>query len=786
MPPKVHSKKSPIERCEDLIRTFNPVTHSIDTHITEALGDVTKADAKPEDILIQQVVYGWYKDRPALKCFIDQFYGDNASRVLRVDMVMYTILTYIAVYRLQEMGLKSFKEFCSPIEPSKVSTFVAYLFDKENLWNTIRSAWMRVLDLEFVEKQMLPKLERFVPEMTKYALELDSDALSNAAAEAALEEAKAKGEAGLTKVAKKVATKPVSPRLTKTRPPVLPEPEKIVSQLEAKPVPDFINKTNLEKINKEREEKTQKIKNETAGQYKSNRGFKFHQTKGGRSLEEVKMEVEESERKQLAFDSSFYNPPPDFKKTREAAEFAINTSTILREDALYRKQQSKDAQILRNYEEELRDPFEYYMWQQDLRERDNIDKLKGVALRREQAKQSAVEAKDAMERQKEDNSAVANLMREQAAIIKQQKELEREIEMLKHQEVVQNIAAVRDTMPQEAMKKVREERVEIGKQVRVKLEEARVLKEAADRKEEEIKADRIRQQRAVNVVHKEHIVVFDPTLHAGIGLLDEMSYMEMKVRQKQERERAEEVERIKREEIFKDKARQKTLLEKRKESILRAREIKAVANQTTRAREKAVRQKEEEDLKRTRAIAAVAFEKELAAKREVQQAEQAALKAEQDRIKRQQQYLGAAMGQVEEARDAQLELARQRQARNLEAEAKRRADGIQAAAISDRQNKLVLQKQVRRSKAAEVTERDLLVEHEKRVSLEKIKSRVVERKAMFQVGQKQHEKTRTVRIDTNPYANAISEESLTKVRTMRENGLMTNKGTNGKHVQIIA
>ena len=50
-------------------------------------------------------------------------------------------------------------------------------------------------------------------------------------------------------------------------------------------------------------------------------------------------------------------------------------------------------------------------------------------MRRQQAKQSAIEAREAMLRQKEDNYSVANLMREQAEAIKAQKELEREVEM---------------------------------------------------------------------------------------------------------------------------------------------------------------------------------------------------------------------------------------------------------------------------------------------------------------------------------------------------------------------
>ena len=31
-----------IDKCQELIKSFNPVTHSIDTHVAEHLGDVTE------------------------------------------------------------------------------------------------------------------------------------------------------------------------------------------------------------------------------------------------------------------------------------------------------------------------------------------------------------------------------------------------------------------------------------------------------------------------------------------------------------------------------------------------------------------------------------------------------------------------------------------------------------------------------------------------------------------------------------------------------------------------
>ena len=636
---------------------------------------------------------------------------------------------------------------------------------QENLWNSLRSAWMRVIDLDFVERKVIPRLERFIPEMSRYALELDQNAVSNAAAEAAKEEAKAKGEAGLTKPPSKPSTRPISPKLTKTRPPVMPEPERIDGQITAKEVPAFINKTNLSKIQQEKQEKKEKIKESTIAQYNKSLEYKLHESKAGRPIEVVRKEVEDKLNEGLAFDSSFYNEPPDFKKSVPTVR--LNAAAILKEDALYRKQQAKDAEVLRNYEEELRDPYDYYMWQQDLRERDAIDKLKGVAMRRELAKQSSVEAREAILRQKEDNYSVANLMREQAEVIKNQKELERELERLQHQEVVQSIIEVRSTKPLEATRRVLESKVELGKSIREQLEEARLTKEEEDRKEEEIKADKIRQLRALNTVHKERIVVFDPTLTAGIGLLDEMSYMEMQVRQKQEKERAEEAERVKRAEIAEEKSRKIVVLDKRLDVIMRAREVKAQANQQARQRSKEAKLKDEEEQKKARAIAAAILDRELTAKREAHRAEQAALQAEQDRIKRQQQYLGAAMGQVEETREKQLQLARERQAAQLAQEYLQRSQGIQKSLASDRLNKTVLSKAEKRSKHAEAAERELLAQSEKRVSIEKIKARIVEKKEMFLTGQHQHQLTHTVTVEHNPYAASISLESTTKARSQR-------------------
>lgn len=120
--------------------------------------------------------------------------------MLRKDITLYTVLAYMAIFRIDELGVQRFREIGSTQEPSKLSVFINYVFNEENLWNTLRASWMSVKDLDFVERQMLPKIAKYIPAMSKFSSDLVQDALDNAAAEAAKKEAKAKGEAGLTKV----------------------------------------------------------------------------------------------------------------------------------------------------------------------------------------------------------------------------------------------------------------------------------------------------------------------------------------------------------------------------------------------------------------------------------------------------------------------------------------------------------------------------------------------------------------------------------------------------------
>jgi hypothetical protein len=671
-------------------------------------------------------------------------------------MTMYTVLAYLAMFRLDELGFVKFKEFALTQDPSKVFNFASYLFNKENLWNCLRAEWMKVRDLSYVEDELIAGVEQYIPELSRFCADLDARGIALAAAQAEKEEAFKTGSVGLAEVQKRGVTRPISPNITKPRPHPIPLPEKISTKIVPNEVPGYLNRTSLDKLAEERAKSLEAQRQTTQEKYPDKFLFNLATSKAGMTFDEIKAEVEEERRKDLAFDSSYVNAPPDFSKI--PAKIRLNAASVLREDYLYRKQQAKDADILRNYEKELRDPVEYFAWQAEMKERDAQVKLEQVALRREESKASAEEAKAAVIKQQQDNKTVAEVMKLQAQEIAKRRALEAEIAVMQNQVQAQIISSETEAKLKAVKEKIVVDRTANGKKLRKELEASRLLREEENRKEEERRADRIRQLRALDMVPKPTVVVFDPTKVAGTGVLDEMSYMEMKERLQFERIRAEEAEIRRRADIIEAKEKKAVDLESRTQCIMRARSVKQEA-----AREQVLRKQEKERLEKeakekARAVAAQKLDRDLTEKREQKRAEVEALKAEEERVRRQQQYLGVAAGLVEETRAEQQQLGLERETRAAQLVAKTDAIMAEMSRKADKANRLIVRKKEAAEKVAELKLKEQEAAYERAVSVAKVKASILSKKVLVREGRDQHERTARVAELFNPYAATMNAE----------------------------
>lgn len=78
------------------------------------------------------------------------------------------------------------------------------------------------------------------------------------------------------------------------------------------------------------------------------------------------------------------------------AQVRLTTTSILREDALYKKKQMEEAEHLKKYEEELRDQSEFSEWQRKMLEKDSTERKTQIEARRQEmfeAQGAAIKAK---------------------------------------------------------------------------------------------------------------------------------------------------------------------------------------------------------------------------------------------------------------------------------------------------------------------------------------------------------------------------------------------------------
>ena len=93
--------------------------------------------------------------------------------------------------------------------------------------------------------------------------------------------------------------------------------------------------------------------------------------------------------------------------TATSAKVRLNASAIYREDSLFRKQQAKDAKLLKQYEEELHDQTEFLLWQKEMKGKDKAAQIDSVEKRKEAIVQSHATTTEAIAKQKQDNHTAA-------------------------------------------------------------------------------------------------------------------------------------------------------------------------------------------------------------------------------------------------------------------------------------------------------------------------------------------------------------------------------------------
>jgi len=286
---------------------------------------------------------------------------------------------------------------------------------------------------------------------------------------------------------KRIEVKPFN--LTKPKPRIVPEPEVLPGVgFKAKPIPETSKKgfsysdteeykdmIQIRADNREMEKK----------QYTNPKVQKFKLASDERPthLERLLEEKEAHIQEVTSFDFKAQPPP---KLPKKQPEVRMTATSIMREDALYKKKQEQEKALIEEYESNLRDASEFYDWQQEMQEKDDKFKSYQVAQRRQMAAEGAINAMEAKEKELKHRKEIADEMKIESSQMQAKLKEEAEQRRLYNQQIAADVRQM-EKFAAGAMEDAYQKRVSAAKEVKAEREE--IEKKVA----EQIELDRQRK-----------------------------------------------------------------------------------------------------------------------------------------------------------------------------------------------------------------------------------------------------------------------------------------------------
>ena len=142
-----------MQKAEALLASFQPARLTLDAHLDEALAALP-VDSQDDDASLRQLVYGATRYSALLDTFKAAFYHHCSGSVLRQDATLYALLTYLAIMRLEDLGIEQFAAVLKDCQAHKVAVWASFLLDAAHLRGELREEWCKVYDKSWVDARI--------------------------------------------------------------------------------------------------------------------------------------------------------------------------------------------------------------------------------------------------------------------------------------------------------------------------------------------------------------------------------------------------------------------------------------------------------------------------------------------------------------------------------------------------------------------------------------------------------------------------------------------------------
>lgn len=526
--------KDLVEHCIEVLDSFDPTTKAQEQHVNKYLKYQPELD-EDEQAFVVELFSGCVRYDGVLSVVLNGFYNRDGRNVLGSESNLYKVICYLALFRIDELGMVHFRRFVGSQDINKMYKFLNFFIDDKNLRTWIKDQWEKMYERTFVQTELLSPILRWQPELLEFIKQM-KDRIAN----------KLKPRKPV------VVTTDVKPfNLTMPRPRSIPMPEPIPKLKKTKPAPQTTYVEPHEQTVMEKIRETNRRKAEERLMEASKLQFGCANTEKSQKTKARMYEYIRQQDAQLDFERHTSHPVPH-AVLNENIPIKLNTAAILREGKLYQEREAEQLKKLEKLEAGSRDASQFLQWQSQMRQQDLNEQLAEIERRRIAGKLSHEEA--ILARQN-----LIQINKQKVAEVKQEaKRLMHEYLEKRLQEEEQMRTMVNDVKDthenaKDAQKKLQEYKAKIVQEVMAESKD--LMRQALEEAEKEmkVKMDLIHKIRAMEAVPVIRFKLLDITATAGHGLLSEMSIAELRERMTLMKTFEEQEEEMKRDEILSSK-----------------------------------------------------------------------------------------------------------------------------------------------------------------------------------------------------------------------------------------
>ncbi|XP_071493877.1 cilia- and flagella-associated protein 99-like [Diadema antillarum] len=518
-----------LSHCVTILDSFDPTAFGVDQHVNRYL--TAHELGENEQSFITEVFAGCVRHGRIMEVVVKAFYVRDGRNCLRADKNLYTVLCYLALYRLDELGMANFRKFIRSQDVNKMHKFLAFSFNETYLTTWMKDEWTKIYESSYVQVELVSPILRWLPEIGDLVEQL-ADKLANKSA---------------TRQKTKTPTDIKPFNLTQPRPRSVPVPEVIPKVKKSKPVPKstYVGPREDSLVQEAKERNRKRAEETLLTAAKSQ--FSCANTEKSEKTRVRQAAILQEEESKLQFNKVKARKPP--QSVTSNVPIKLNMAAILREGQLYQKKEEDEMKKLEMLEAGAKDATQFLDWQTAMRQRDTEEQLAEIERRRLEGKLSHEEAILARQALIKDNKEKVQVMKKEAEKMMAEYVDRRMKEEEVMKQVVEDIISGHQNAKQ-AKVKVQEYKKKIVEEVSGESKE--LLRQALEEAEAEMrrKIDLIQQIRALEAAPKDRTKLIDWTATAGHALLSEMSIAELNERLSLMRISREEERETKRDEIL--------------------------------------------------------------------------------------------------------------------------------------------------------------------------------------------------------------------------------------------